>query len=432
MKKNGNITFITLGCSKNLVDSEVALKQFDLNRWNVTWEEYQNPSENVIINTCGFIGDAKQESIETILNFAGLKNQGKIKKLFVVGCLVERYKAELQTEIPEVDGFYGVNFLPQLIEDIHLQYFPEHLKTRILSMSRHYAYLKIAEGCNRQCSFCAIPEIRGKHVSKPVETVMGEAKRLIDSGVKEIILISQDLVFYGKDNYGQFRLAELVEKLASLEGLKWLRLHYLHPLFFDEKLLTVIKEHRNICRYIDIPIQHISDKMLKIMQRGISKAETIRLLEKIRKELPDAVIRTTLLVGHPGEGRKEFNELKRFVAGFGFDRLGVFTYSHEENTPAYLLQDKLLQKTKEKRSNELMTIQQEISLSKNRKMIGKIIETLIDRVEGDFFIGRTEFDSPEVDNEIIISIDNKLEIGKFYQVEIVDAQEYDLIGKIVK
>ncbi len=426
------INFITLGCSKNTVDSEQAMAQFRLNGFKIQWEAYQNTGENVIINTCGFIGDAKEESIETILYFADLKNKGKIKKLFVVGCLIERYKTEMQAEIPEVDGFYGVNFLPQLIEDIHLQYYPGHLQKRIVSTPAHFAYLKIAEGCNRRCSFCAIPQIRGKHISKSMENILEEAEQLIAGGVKEIILISQDLVYYGKDNYGQFKLAELVEKLAEMDGLRWLRLHYLHPLFFDDELLSVMKNHKNICRYIDLPVQHISDKMLKIMQRGITKNETIRLLEKIRNTLPDAVIRTTLLVGHPGEGRKEFNELKQFVRDFGFDRLGVFTYSHEENTPAYSLEDKITQKTKEKRRDELMAVQQEISLLKNRKSVGKVFTTLIDRAEGEFYIGRTQFDSPEVDNEIMIPVESKLNIGKFYEIKIVEAHEYDLIGKVVK
>ncbi len=425
------ITFITLGCSKNTVDSEQAMNQFCLNRFAVDWEEYQNPAENVIINTCGFIGDAKEESIQTILHFTDLKNKGKIKKLFVVGCLVERYKADLQKEIPEVDGFYGVNFLKQLIEDIGLQYFPAHLKTKTLSTPNHYSYLKIAEGCNRQCSFCAIPKIRGKHISKTIDDILEEAKILIAEGVKEIILISQDLVYYGKDNYGTFKLAELIDKLAQLDGLHWLRLHYLHPLFFDDALLAVMQKHKNICRYIDIPVQHISDRMLQIMQRGITKEEIIRLLEKIRKILPDAVIRTTLLVGHPGEGQNEFNELKQFVSDFEFDRLGVFTYSHEENTPAYLLKDEIPQKTKEKRRDELMEIQQEISLSKNQKMVGKTIEVLIDRVEADFYFGRTQFDSPEVDNEIVIPIEENLKTGDFYTVIVTEAGEYDLTGEVV-
>ncbi|MCD6366189.1 MAG: 30S ribosomal protein S12 methylthiotransferase RimO [Bacteroidales bacterium] len=432
MKDPEKITFITLGCSKNTVDSEQAMAQFRLNRFAVDWEEYQNPAENVIINTCGFIGDAKEESVQTILHFVDLKSKGKIKKLFVVGCLVKRYKAELQTEIPEVDGFYGVNFLKQLIEDIGLQYFPAHLKTKTRSTPNHYSYLKIAEGCNRQCSFCAIPQIRGKHISKTIEDIIDEAKILVADGVKEIILISQDLVYYGKDNYGEFKLAELVDRLAQLDGLHWLRLHYLHPLFFDDKLLGIMEEHKNICRYIDIPVQHISDKMLQIMRRGITKEETIHLLDKIRKTLPDAVIRTTLLVGHPGEGQAEFDELKQFVSDFGFDRLGVFTYSHEENTPAYLLEDKISQKTKEKRRDELMEIQQEISLAKNQKIVGKSIEVLIDRVESDFYFGRTQFDSPEVDNEVLIPVEENLKIGDFYNIKITEAGEYDLTGEVVE
>jgi len=424
------VDFITLGCSKNLVDTEQAMQQFRLNNFNIEWEQYTTVAENVIINTCGFIGDAKEESVQTILYFADLKEKGKIKKLYVVGCLVERYKKELAAEFPEVDGFYGVNFLPQLMEEIHLQYYPNHLKTRVISTPPHYAYLKIAEGCNRQCSFCAIPSIRGKHSSKTIETILEEAKHLIANGVKEIILISQDLVYYGKDNYGKFKLVELVDKLAQLDGLEWLRLHYLHPLFFDEALLKIINKHKNICRYIDIPIQHISDNMLNLMQRGISKVKTIELLNRIRKKIPDAVIRTTLLVGHPGETRKDFNELKQFVKQFEFDRLGIFTYSHEENTPAYAMADTITQKTKEKRRDELMEIQQEIALSRNQKMIGKSFKVLVDRVEEDYFVGRTEYDSPEVDNEVLIPIKNKLQIGQFYNVKIVDADIYDIIGEI--
>ncbi len=429
-QKTKTIDFITLGCSKNLVDTEQAMQQFRLNEFKVEWEQYTPVAENVIINTCGFIGDAKDESVQTILYFADLKEKRKIKNLYVVGCLVERYKKELETEFPEVDGFYGVNFLPQLMEDIHLQYYPEHLKTRLISTPPHYAYLKIAEGCNRQCSFCAIPNIRGKHNSKTIETILDEAKQLIAGGVKEIILISQDLVYYGKDYYGKFKLVELVDKLAQLDGLEWLRLHYLHPLFFDEDLLKIISKHKNICRYIDIPIQHISDKMLKLMQRGITKVETVALLNRIRENLPDAIIRTTLLVGHPGETRKEFNELKQFVKDFGFDRLGIFTYSHEEHTPAYEMADTITNKTKEKRRDELMEIQQEISLSKNQNRIGKSFKVLIDRVEDDYFVGRTEYDSPEVDNEVLIPIKNKLQIGQFYNVKIVDADSYDIIGEI--
>jgi len=424
------VDFITLGCSKNLVDTEQAMQQFRLNGFSAEWEQYSTFSENVIINTCGFIGDAKEESVQTILYFADLKEKGKIKKLYVVGCLVERYKTELEAEFPEVDGFYGVNFLPQLLEDIHLQYYPKHLKTRLISTPPHYAYLKIAEGCNRQCSFCAIPNIRGKHSSKTIETILDEAKQLIAGGVKEIILISQDLVYYGKDNYGKFKLVELVDKLAQLDGLEWLRLHYLNPLFFDEELLKIINKHKNICRYIDMPIQHISDNMLKLMQRGITKAETVELLNNIREKLPDAVIRTTLLVGHPGETRKDFNELKQFVKQFEFDRLGIFTYSQEENTPAYAMADTMTQKTKEKRRDELMEIQQEIALSRNQKLIGKSFKVLVDRVEEDYFVGRTEYDSPEVDNEVLIPIKNKLQIGQFYIVKIVDADMYDIIGEI--
>lgn len=426
------ITFITLGCSKNVVDSEVAIEQFKLNKWDVNWENYNTPSENVIINTCGFIGDAKQESIDTILFFANLKNQKKIKRLFVVGCLVQRYKKELLTEIPEIDAVYGIEFLPQLINDIDLEYFPKHLQNRILTTPRHYSFLKIAEGCNRHCSFCAIPLIRGNHTSKKIETIVSEAEKLVALGVKEIILISQDLVFYGKDNYGDFKLTELVEKLAQINSLQWLRLHYLHPRYFSDNLLNVMERNQNICRYFDMPIQHISDTMLKTMRRGISKAETIAVLEKIRKILPDAAIRTTLLVGHPGEGRKEFNELYRFVRDFRFDRLGVFIYSHEENTPAYKMENIISKRTKQNRYDKLMNLQQQISLEKNREKIGSTIKVIIDRNEDKYFIARSQFDSPEIDNEILIPISENLIVGKFYDVAITEANEYDLIAKIDK
>lgn len=431
MMQKKTINFITLGCSKNTVDTEQTMQQFLANNYHVQWEEYNQSADNVIINTCGFIGDAKEESIQTIIYFENLKQLGKIKKIYVVGCLVERYKKELEQEFPLVDGFYGVNFLPQLLASIQLQYYPEHLKTRVISTPSHYAYLKIAEGCNRQCSFCAIPQIRGTHISKTINTILDEARELIAKGVKEIILISQDLVYYGKDYYKEFKLTELVEQIAQLKGLQWLRLHYLHPLFFDEKLLTLIKQHKNICSYIDIPIQHISDKMLKIMQRGISKKETIRLLEKIRKILPDAAIRTTLLVGHPGEGKKEFNELKQFVTDFEFDRLGVFTYSHEENTPAYLMADNMSRKIKESRKDELMEIQRDISYGKNKKMRGKTIEVIIDSFETDYFIGRTQFDSPGVDNEVLIPAKYNLKVGNIYRVVIESVGDYELTGKVL-
>jgi ribosomal protein S12 methylthiotransferase len=430
MKKSNAFTIISLGCSKNTVDSEVLSRQLHLNHYSVNWEKFEDASPNVIINTCGFIDDAKQESIDTILYFAQKKQLHEIERLYVIGCLSQRYKKELTAEIPEVDAFLGTNDLPVLLRLINADYYPQHIIERTLSTPSHYAYLKIAEGCNRNCSFCAIPLIRGQHKSKPLKQIVEEAKLLINKGVQEIILISQDVVFYGYDKTRKYQLIDLVKALLKLEGYKWLRLQYLHPKLFPLELLNIMKENPKLLPYIDIPVQHISDSVLNAMHRGISKKETLDLLSKIRKEIPNAVIRTTLLVGHPGETKQDFDELRTFVSDFQFDRLGVFTYSHEEGTPAGNLNDDVPNNIKSRRKNTLLKLQQEISLQKNKKRIGQVLEVVIDRVEESVSIGRSVYDSPEVDNEVIIE-NEQLNVGQFYNVEIIDAQEYDLFGKIV-
>jgi ribosomal protein S12 methylthiotransferase len=430
MKKSNAFTIISLGCSKNTVDSEVLSRQLHLNHYSVNWEKFEDASPNVIINTCGFIDDAKQESIDTILYFAQKKQLHEIERLYVIGCLSQRYKKELTAEIPEVDAFLGTNDLPVLLKLINADYYPQHIIERTLSTPSHYAYLKIAEGCNRNCSFCAIPLIRGQHKSKPLKQIVEEAKLLINKGVQEIILISQDVVFYGYDKTRKYQLIDLVKALLKLEGYKWLRLQYLHPKLFPLELLSIMKENPKLLPYIDIPVQHISDSVLNAMHRGISKKETLDLLSKIRKEIPNAVIRTTLLVGHPGETKQDFDELRTFVSDFQFDRLGVFTYSHEEGTPAGNLNDDVPNNIKSRRKNTLLKLQQEISLQKNKKRIGQVLEVVIDRVEESVSIGRSVYDSPEVDNEVIIE-NEQLNVGQFYNVEIIDAQEYDLFGKIM-
>jgi len=430
MKKSNAFTIISLGCSKNTVDSEVLSRQLHLNHYSVNWEKFEDASPNVIINTCGFIDDAKQESIDTILYFAKKKQLHEIERLYVIGCLSQRYKKELTAEIPEVDAFLGTNDLPVLLKLINADYYPQHIIERTLSTPSHYAYLKIAEGCNRNCSFCAIPLIRGQHKSKPLKQIVEEAKLLINKGVQEIILISQDVVFYGYDKTRKYQLIDLVKALLKLEGYKWLRLQYLHPKLFPLELLNIMKENPKLLPYIDIPVQHISDSVLNAMHRGISKKETLDLLSKIRKEIPNAVIRTTLLVGHPGETKQDFDELRTFVSDFQFDRLGVFTYSHEEGTPAGNLNDDVPNNIKSRRKNTLLKLQQEISLQKNKKRIGQVLEVVIDRVEESVSIGRSVYDSPEVDNEVIIE-NEQLNVGQFYNVEIIDAQEYDLFGKIM-
>lgn len=420
-----------MGCSKNLVDSEQLMRQLS-DKYEVIHESEKEDADIIIINTCGFIADAKQESIDTILNFSEAKKTGKIKKVYVMGCLSQRYKKELTAEMPEVDAFYGVNDLSALLQTLEVDLKKQLLGERMLTTPAHYAYLKISEGCNRNCSFCAIPLIRGKNISKPIEDLIAEAEWLVKQGVKELILIAQDLTYYGMDLYKKRKLAELLEKLASIKGLEWIRLHYAYPAAFPMDVLHVMAKYDNICKYLDIPLQHINTDLLTSMKRNIDTAKTKGLVAKMRKLVPGISIRTTLIVGYPGETFAQFEELKRFVAESKFERLGVFTYSPEENTTAYKLKDNVSTKTKEKRLAEIMELQQLISAEINTAKIGKVYKTMIDRTEGDFWVGRTEFDSPEVDNEVLIlKKANKLKIGNFYSVKITNAEDYDLLGEVV-
>ena len=423
------INIITLGCSKNTVDSEVLMKQLQASGIDVVHDSNE-PTDTIIINTCGFIADAKEESIETILNSVALKNVGKIKKIIVFGCLSERYAEMLKKEIPEVDLWYGVHDLEHIVAAAQATFNQKLLNDRILTTPSHYAYLKVAEGCNRRCSFCAIPLIRGKHISKPIETILDESKRLVENGVKELILISQDLTWYGIDLYGKQRLTELVDLLSEQSGAEWIRLHYTFPSGFPLPLLDLMRERNNICNYIDIPLQHINDKILNDMQRGIGTEATIALLEQFRKRLPGAAIRTTFIVGYPGETEKAFLELADFVKSSQFDRMGVFTYSPEEQTAACKKKDSIPKKVKNERAEHLMSLQQEISLEKNRKKIGTTQKVLIDALETHCYVGRTEYDSPEVDNTVLIESSRPLTIGNFYTVKIIDAELYDLMAEV--
>jgi ribosomal protein S12 methylthiotransferase len=427
---------ITLGCSKNLVDSEFMLRQLKAAGFEIH-HDTNNETDVIIINTCGFINDAKEESVNTILHWSQLKKEGKIEKLFVMGCLSERYKEELQKEIPEADGFYGVNDLNELLQTMNAPFRQELISERIITTPPHYAYLKISEGCDHQCAFCAIPAIRGKNVSKSIEALVKEAEFLAESGVKEIMLIAQDLTWYGVDIYGKKKLAELINRLSEVNGIEWIRLHYAYPLGFPYDVLDVIRENIKVCKYIDIPLQHINNRLLKSMKRGLSGDDTRKLVDDIRKQVPGIAIRTSLIVGYPGETTEEFNELVEFVKEARFERLGVFTYSHEEKTPAYKLEDNVRPAVKARRAEKLMTLQQSISEERNIQLHGKIIKVIIDRKDEDRWIGRTEFDSPEVDNEVIISIngqivdDIKIEPGIFVSVKVIGSDMYDLYADIV-
>ncbi len=413
------------------MDSEVLMGQLKANRLEFAFEEKGTNADIVVINTCGFINDAKQESIDTILQYVNAKEKGLIENVYVMGCLSERYKDELNKEIPDIDKYFGVNDIKQIISELGGRYKKEFIRERELTTPGHYAYLKIAEGCNRKCTFCAIPLIRGKHISRPEEEIIDEAKRLVNKGVKEIILISQDLTYYGIDLYKKNNLASLLISLSEIGGLEWIRLHYTYPAGFPEEVLYLMNEKPNICNYIDIPVQHINNRILGLMQRGHSKAETMRLLEKIRKVIPDAALRTTLIIGFPGETQEEYQELVRFVKDFEFDRLGVFAYSPEEGTKAFKLKDDVPEQIKNDRIEQLMGIQQSLSLKLNKNRIGKTFKTLIDRKENEYYVGRTEYDSPEIDNEVLISSPEKpLQIGEFYSVEVSDAEYFDLFGKV--
>ena len=426
------INIITLGCSKNVVDSENLATQINNQNIEFTFDEFNFDADTVVINTCGFIADAKEESVNTILEFAEAKNAGKIDNLYVMGCLSERYKDELTKDIDEVDQFFGVNDMQEIVEQLKIDYKKELLGERVISTPKHFAYLKISEGCDRTCAFCAIPLIRGKHKSIPQELLLSQAKNLAKKGVKELILIAQDLTYYGIDIYKKQMLPELVEKLSEIEGLKIIRLHYAYPTSFPEEVLQVMKEKANIAKYIDIPLQHISDSVLKRMKRNYSQKTTYKLMEKFRKEIPEMAIRTTMLVGFPGETVADFEELKEFVKEMRFDRLGVFTYSEEENTfGGDNFEDDIPEETKQERANEIMDIQQQISYEINQSKISKIFDVIIDKETDEHYVGRTEFDSPEVDNEVLIEKNNELKIGEIYSIKITSAEDFDLYGELV-
>ncbi len=428
------IDVITLGCSKNLVDSEQLMAQFENYGYNVFHDDNDIKGEFVVLNTCGFIGDAKEESIEMILNLAELKKQNKINKIFVMGCLSERYLKDLMNELPEVDAFFGKFDWYKLLEHLGHTYNADLSLKRKQTTPSHYAYVKIAEGCNRTCSYCAIPIITGKYKSRPLEEIVQEVEELVQNGVKEIQLIAQDLTFYGYDIYKKNKLAELVDRLASIPHLKWIRLHYGYPTQFPYELLNVMAKHQNVCAYLDIALQHISDNMLKLMRRNITKAQTYELIERMRKEVPNLHLRTTLLTGHPGETEEDFQELLQFIKDIRFERLGAFAYSDEEGTYANLNYDDVIpQEVKDGRLEQIMSLQQDIAAEINATKIGKTFDVVIDRLEGDYYVGRTEFDSPEVDGEVLISSnDYKLTIGQFYSVFIKNADIFDLYGTIVE
>lgn len=432
MKRN-TIDFITLGCSKNLVDSEKLMRQLELNGYKVTHDSSNPQGEIAIINTCGFIGDAKEESVNMILEFCEAKKEGRLKYLYVMGCLSERYLEELQAEIPQVDKFYGKFNWQELLADLGKSYSLEHTVERVLTTPKHYAYLKISEGCDRQCSYCAIPIITGKHVSRPMEEILDEVRLLVSRGVKEFQVIAQELTYYGVDLYKTQKLPELIEKMAQIKGVEWIRLHYAYPAHMPQDLFRVMRENDNVCKYMDIALQHISDRMLTQMRRHVTKEETYALIEKFRQEVPGIHLRTTLMVGHPGETEKDFDELKEFVQKVRFDRMGAFVYSEEEGTySAQNYRDDVPQDIKQSRLDELMGIQQKISSELNAAKVGQMYKVIIDRREGEYYIGRTQFDSPEVDPEVLIKSDKKrLYIGRFYQVLITDADDFDLYGEIV-
>jgi len=430
-KAKEKINIITLGCAKNLVDSEVLMTQLKGNKKDVFHQREDINPDVVIINTCGFIDKAKQESIDTILNYAKEKEDGLIKKLYVTGCLSERYREDLMSDIPEVDGFYGTRDLPELLKNFQAQYRNELLGERIITTDSHYAYLKISEGCDRPCSFCAIPLMRGRHVSKPMEQIVLEAENLVRNGVREIMLIAQDSTYYGIDLYKKRVMSELLKKLSDVEGLDWIRVHYAYPSGFPMDIIEVMSERDNICNYLDIPLQHGSTNMLKIMRRGITREKTDKLIKDIRDINPGIALRTTLIAGHPGETEEDFKEMYDFVERSQFDRLGIFTYSHEEGTSAHKLEDDVPEQVKRSRSNKIMALQQKISAEKNMKKVGKTVKVLIDRADANNYYGRTEQDSPEVDNEVIIPTkDMHLRVGDFYDVLITKSKEYDLIGKV--
>ncbi len=432
MKKE-TIDIITLGCSKNLVDSEQLMRQLEASGYDLTHDAEKPEGDIAVINTCGFIGDAKEESINMILEFAERKQEGKLKKLFVMGCLSERYLKELAIEIPQVDKFYGKFNWKELLHDLGKAYRDKLYIERTLTTPRHYAYLKISEGCDRKCSYCAIPIITGRHLSKPMEEILEEVRYLVSLGVKEFQIIAQELTYYGVDMYKKQMLPELIERIADVPGVEWIRLHYAYPAHFPEDLFRVMRERENVCKYMDIALQHISDNVLKKMRRQVTQEETYRLIEQFRKEVPGIHLRTTLMVGHPGETEEDFEELKEFVRKVRFDRMGAFAYSEEEGTfSAENYKDAIPVEVKMDRLNELMSIQQKIAAELSAEKIGQRMKVIIDRIEGAYYIGRTEYDSPEVDPEVLIALtEAELEVGRFYQAEIIDADEFDLYARII-
>ena len=432
-KSKEKINIVTLGCAKNIVDSEVLLTQLKGNDKMAYHHRDDINPDIVIVNTCGFIDHAKQESIDTILSYAKKKETGSIKKLFVTGCLSQRYKENLEKDIPEVDGFYGTRDLPELLKNFQAKYRNELLGDRVITTDSHYAYLKISEGCDRPCSFCAIPIMRGKHRSKTIEDLVLETKNLVKNGVKEIMVIAQDSTYYGLDIYGKRKLPELLKTLSDIEGLDWIRVHYAYPSGFPLEIIKVMRDRENICNYLDIPLQHGSTEILKLMRRGITREKTDALIKDIRDINPEISIRTTLIAGHPGEEERHFQEMYEFVERNRFDRLGVFTYSHEEGTHSHSYEDDVPETLKRKRYNQIMSLQQDISQELNNNKIGKTFKVLIDRGDKNNYFGRTEFDSPEVDNEVIIPAEDfHLRVGEFYDVQITSASDYDLIGEVIK
>lgn len=431
MRKN-KVDIITLGCSKNLVDSEQLMRQFVANGYTVEHDPHKINGEIVVVNTCGFIGDAQEESINMILELGEQKQKGRIGKLFVMGCLSERFLKDLEKELPEVDRFYGKFNWKELISDLGKSYHQELVTERVLTTPRHYAYVKIGEGCNRTCSYCSIPIITGAYQSRPMDEIVDEVRGLVAQGVKEFQMIAQDLTFYGLDRYKRMALPELVERVSDIPGVEWIRLHYGYPSHFPYDLLPVMRERDNVCKYMDIALQHISDPMLKMMRRNITKAETYELLERMRREVPGIHLRTTLMVGHPGETEQDFEELIRFVKDIRFERMGAFAYSHEEGTYAYQhYKDEIPQEVKQDRLDYLMRVQEGISADVNASKVGQTFRVIVDREEEDFYVGRTQYDSPEVDPEILISKDTPLSPGSFYQVKVIDAQAFDLYGKVL-
>lgn len=428
--KQNKINVVTLGCSKNIYDSEVLMGQLKANDKDVVHEDENDEGNIVVINTCGFIGKAKEESINTILHYVDKKEAGEVDKVFVTGCLSERYKPDLENEIKDVDQYFGTHDLPNLLKALEADYKHELLGERLTTTPKHYAYLKIAEGCDRPCSFCAIPLMRGKHISTPMEEIVIEATKLAEKGVKELILIAQDLTYYGLDIYKKRALADLLRELVKIESVEWIRLHYAFPTGFPLDVLEVMKNESKVCNYLDIPLQHISTELLKSMRRGTNSEKTKELINQFRKSVPNMAIRTTLIVGYPGETEEQFEELKQFVIDSKFERLGCFTYSHEENTHAFALEDSVPEKIKEQRVSEIMEIQSQISFDLNQAKVGKVYRCIFDRKEGNYFIGRTEFDSPDVDNDVLVDASKHyIQLGHFINIKITEATDFDLYGE---